>query len=245
MQTEKFRDINFIQIKKSQVSVTKSPLINSYIISAPKHRIKLRSWHPAWVFSAILIVLGFVAGMVTVFETSFSFANVETFYQQTPAGVGKTIDNNQQDLTVVANLIPILIEENRHQPTTQEIINIDRKIKLQNYLSEYKSPLAEDGEALDALLESKNMKMMLAIAFVEGKFCIKQLYKNCSGIGGSKMRKYDSFADWIRDFDDLLERRYKGLEVEDFIGYYVQPGSKNWTDGVYQILGELKEKGIE
>ena len=246
IKTKALLSTNRQKIKKQQTGgAIFPPSVFVYtVLPAHKHRLKT-NWHPALIFSVILVALGFVAGMATVFETSFSFANKETFYQVTPAGVGKTMDTSQQDLTVVANLIPLLIEENRHQPTLEEIKNIDRKIKLQNYLSEYKSPLAEDGEALDALLESKNMKMMLAIAFVEGKFCQKELYKNCSGIGGSKMRKYESFAEWIKDFDDLLERRYKGLAVEDFIGYYVQPGSKNWTDGVYQILGELKEKGIE
>jgi hypothetical protein len=59
------------------------------------------------------------------------------------------------------------------------------------------------------------------------------------------MRKYKGFADWIKDFDSLLERKYKGLKVEQFIGYYVVPGSENWKLGVYQILDELKSKGIK
>lgn len=156
-----------------------------------------------------------------------------------------SLEFDQSDLNIVANLLPVLIEENRHEPTPEEIAAARRKENLRQYLVHRKSPLAKEDTALDALLRSRNMKMMLAISFVESNMCRRQVAYNCSGIGGSNMRKYPNFAGWIDDFDNLLERRYKGLAVEDFIGYYVQPGSQNWVDGVYQILGELKASNIE
>lgn len=155
------------------------------------------------------------------------------------------LDYDQSELTVVADLLPVLLEQNRHEPTPAEIVANARKQALKDYLTFRKSPLAEDDGALEALLRSRNMKMMLAISFVESNMCKRQVYFNCSGIGGSKIRQYENFAGWIDDFDSLLERRYKGLAVEDFIGYYVQPGSQNWVDGVYQILDELKDRRIE
>ena len=153
---------------------------------------------------------------------------------------------DQSELNIVAaNLLPVLIEEKRHEPTPEELAAAKRKETLKNYLAYRKSPLAQEDEALEALLHSRNMKMILAISFVESNMCRKQLYHNCSGIGGSKMRHYTNFAGWVEDFDNLLERRYKGLAVEDFIGYYVQPGSQNWVDGVYQILRELNRRQVE
>ncbi len=148
-------------------------------------------------------------------------------------------------LFIIADLLPILIEQNRHKPTAAEIASTERRNKLRDYLASKKSILATDEAALDAFLSSNNMEMMLAISFVEGNFCKHHVEHNCSGIGGSKMRKYESFAGWIKDFDSLLERKYKGLKVEQFIGYYVVPGSENWKRGVYQVLDELKAGGIK
>ena len=87
---------------------------------------------------------------------------------------------------------------------------------------------------------------MVAISFVESTFGKRCYYYNCSGIGGTPphLRKYNSYAEWVRDFDDLLERRYKDLPPEEFIGLYVQPGSANWLHGVKQVLRELEEQGI-
>lgn len=159
----------------------------------------------------------------------------------------KLIEFNQSDLNIIDTILPELIEANRHEPTAEEIYNEARKEKLRQYFKSRKSPFADNDETLQAFLDSKNMKMMIAISFVESTMGKKCYYYNCSGIGGypPDLRKYENFAGWIRDFDSLLEKRYKNLEVEDFIGLYVQPGSANWVNGVKQILGELKQIGIE
>lgn len=165
--------------------------------------------------------------------------------QQNFAGAPIPLQFEQSDLEIVANLLPILIEENRHEPTPEENADAKRKEALRNYLVRMKSPLAKDDGALEALLHARNMKMILAISFVESNICRHEVGYNCSGIGGSQIKKYDSFAGWINDFDSLLEKRYKNLPVEKFIGYYVQPGSQNWIDGVYQILGDLGARHID
>lgn len=195
----------------------------------------------------VVMVCSFLAGMVTVWQTQLSEAGVESDMANVKAlgGLVTTMQRDDVELNVIADLLPVLIEENRHQPTAEEVASKERREKLRAYLALKKSPLATDERALDAFLASSNMEMMLAISFVEGNFCKHQVAYNCSGIGGSKMRKYKSFADWIKDFDSLLERKYKGLKVEQFIGYYVVPGSENWKRGVYQILNELKERGIQ
>lgn len=157
------------------------------------------------------------------------------------------LEFSTEDLNIVADMLPELIEEARHEPTAEELANIKRKEDLKQYFLSRKSPFAKDDSTLDAFLNSKNMKLMIAISFVESTMGKKCYYNNCSGIGGTppNLRKYNSYADWVRDFDALLERRYKGLPIEKFMGLYVQPGSPNWINGVKQILAELDKKGIE
>ncbi len=205
----------------------------------------VRAMHPAWMAMSVLMTLSFIAGMVTVWQTQLSVADVEEQRTNPSGGLVATLSQNDQDLNVVADLLPLLVKQNRHEPTLEEIQSKERKDKLRAYLASKKSVLATDEAALDAFLSSNNMEMMLAISFVEGNFCKHHVRHNCSGIGGNSMHEYDSFADWIRAFDSLLERKYKGLKVEDFIGYYVVPGSESWRQGVYQILGELKAEGIQ
>ena len=121
-----------------------------------------------------------------------------------------------------------------------------RKEMLKNYLENKNSPFATDDEALQAFAESKNMKLMVAISFVESTFGKNCYFYNCSGIGGTppNLRRYNSYAEWIADFDALLEESYKDLAPEQFIGLYVQPGSANWLFGVKQVLQEMEELGL-
>jgi hypothetical protein len=199
-------------------------------------------------FISILMVVSFAIGMYTVWNSGIGQAEKQDLQGQV-LGVSTSIPltYNSSELNVVADL-PLLIEENRHEPTADELAQKhyeERKAKLKSYLQQKKSPFAKNDSTLDAFLQSDNMKLMLAISFVEsgmGQHCYKS---NCSGIGGSDIKEYSSHAAWIKDFDSLLERKYKGLPVEKFLGKYVQPGSANWLAGVKQVLGELKAQGIE
>jgi hypothetical protein len=153
----------------------------------------------------------------------------------------------QQVIDIASPFFTDLLKANRHEPDLEEERIAAVKEKLRAYLSSKNSPFATDEEALEAFATSKNMKMMVAISFVESTFGKRCYYYNCSGIGGTppNLRKYASYADWIRDFDSLLERRYKDLPPEKFMGLYVQPGSPNWIFGVKQVLREFEEQGIE
>ena len=224
-----------------------APNISVVIIPEKKitKRSRLRNIHPAWMAMSLLMTLSFIGGMITVWQTQLSVAETDSASNTSSGGLVKLMQQRDEDLTVVAELLPLLIKEYRYEPTPAERVNIQRKNKLRDYLALKRSPLAEDDAALDAFLSSNNMEMMLAISFVEGNFCRHQVEFNCSGIGGSKMHKYKNFAEWVREFDSLLERRYKGLKVEQFIGNYVVPGTDNWKNGVYQVLGELQERGIK
>jgi hypothetical protein len=154
---------------------------------------------------------------------------------------------SQQVIDVASPIFSKLVKDNRESGDLQAKQLAERKIKLKKYLESKNSPFAQDDEALDAFVNSKNMKLMVAISFVESTFGKHCYYYNCSGIGGTppNLRKYDSYAEWIVDFDKLLEARYKDLPPEKFIGLYVQPGSPNWLYGVKQVISEFNEQGIE
>lgn len=197
-----------------------------------------------------LIVLSFASGVMFVLRLSEPIADSHLY--DATARNARLAENgikvfSQQVIDVASPVFLALVEENREQEEVKPDQLAVRKEKLKTYLESKNSPFAEDDEALDAFVESKNMKLMVAISFVESTFGKNCYYYNCSGIGGTppKLRKYNSYAEWIRDFDDLLERRYKNVPPEEFIGLYVQPGSPNWIYGVKQVIREFDEQGIE
>ena len=124
----------------------------------------------------------------------------------------------------------------------------ERKEKLTKYLNDKKSPLVE---IVPTLAELKHWKMVLAISNSEsslGRHCAGK-DNNCSGIGvepGHPLwRTYNTKADWAKDLDRLLEKRYKDWTLEEMNGTYNKPGSANWLMASKQILEDLQERDIE
>lgn len=127
----------------------------------------------------------------------------------------------------------------------EEILAL-RKSKLKTYLAEKKSPFVA---IVDTIAELKHWKLVLAISNSESTLGKRCYNNNCSGIGvepGHRLwRDYASKADWAKDLDRLIERRYKDWKLEEMNGVYNQPGSDNWIYAATQIIEELKERGIE
>jgi hypothetical protein len=199
----------------------------------------------------LLAVASFAAGVLFVIYLSEPISESQTYdvlYSKTKLAQEGVKVYSQQVIDIASPIFAKLVKDNREPERDLEAEQLAlRKEKLKAYLISKKSPFAEDEDALDAFVSSKNMKLMVAISFVESTFGKHCYYYNCSGIGGTppNLRKYDSYAEWIADFDSLLERRYKDLEPEQFIGLYVQPGSPNWLYGVKQVIREFEEQGIE
>jgi hypothetical protein len=217
------------------------------------------AWFAERMILAMLCIstASFAGGVLFVLKWSEPIAESNFYYgvsrsaQVAQEGV---ISYSQDIIDVASPIFGNLIIANRRaeelEPSAGETLaaeRLERKEKLKSYLTEKKSPFAEDEDALDAFANSRNMKLMVAISFVESTFGKNCYYYNCSGIGGTppNLRKYNNYAEWIRDFDDLLERRYKNLPPEKFIGLYVQPGSPSWLYGVKQVIKEFEERGIE
>lgn len=194
-----------------------------------------------------LMVLSFAGGVMFVLRLSEPIANSE-FYSTAAATTEEGIRVfSQQVIDITSPVFTQFVKENREVKEVAVDQKVIRKAKLKTYLESKHSPFAEEDAALDAFVDSKNMRMMVAISFVESTYGQHCYYHNCSGIGGTppNLRKYDSYAEWIKDFDALLEKRYKGVPPEKFIGLYVQPGSPNWIFGVKQVIKEFEEQGID
>lgn len=229
-----------------------APKISVYHIDpAPAHNwIQVIAKWP-YLVGVLALAGGLGIGSYLSWSSKYSEADLEAQRSGSVLAVSteepwsKTLDYDQSELDVVQDMLPILIEDNHREPSQEELIREEQHKKLKAYFEKRKSPFSDD-RTVEAFLDSRNMNLMIAISFVESTMGQKCYFKNCSGIGGTppNLRKYDSHAAWVRDFDELLEKRYKGLEIEEFLGLYVQPGSPNWLAGVKQILAELAQEGI-
>lgn len=200
--------------------------------------------------SLTLIVLSFAAGVMFVLKLSEPIGQSQV-YDEAAKKAQLAEDGikvfSQQVIDVASPVFAQFVKENREPEEDLDAKQFaERKAKLKKYLESKNSPFAKDDEALDAFANSKNMKMMVAISFVESTYGKNCYYYNCSGIGGTPptLRKYNNYSEWIKDFDQLLEKRYKDVPPEKFIGLYVQPGSPNWIFGVKQVIREFNEQGI-
>lgn len=222
------------------------------VTGIPHGYAKSVEWFAERIILAVLLigVICFSAGALFVLHLSQPLGNSEFYGLVTTKARNAQEDivvYTQQVIDTASPFFTNLLRENRGETDLEADKLAEKKEKLKAYLASKNSPFAEDDSAIEAFATSRNMKMMVAISFVESTFGKRCYYYNCSGIGGTppNLRKYASYADWIKDFDDLLERRYKDLPPEKFMGLYVQPGSPNWIYGVKQVLGEFEQLGIE
>lgn len=141
---------------------------------------------------------------------------------------------------------PNIIQQNQNLPALSYTALAGQDplvIKLQNYLQEHNSPLAEYSSEI---VRQPNWEKALAVSYVESNMGIHCYDNNCSGIGVKpghpSWRKYPTKLDWFKDLSLLLEKPlYKDRfnTFEKMRGVYVQPGSANWVYGAKKIYAEL------
>lgn len=154
---------------------------------------------------------------------------------------------NEQILSLTLNQIEGYLNEALKTPELKNAeILASRKEKLKKYLEEKHSPFVS---IVDTIAELKHWKLVLAISNSESTLGKRCYTNNCSGIGvepGHPLwREYETKADWAKDLDRLIEKRYKDWKLEEMNGVYNKPGSANWIYAATQIIEELKERGIE
>jgi hypothetical protein len=140
-------------------------------------------------------------------------------------------------LTIKGHREPGTIPEADDHPSTEQ--------KLESYLKEKESPLAEHTKTL---IEQKHWKLIVAISRIESQHCKIQKGFNCWGVGGDHAyRTYENYAEAIKDVNDLIEywqSEGKWLTPEEMNCSYVVPCNQNWVDVTKAELANI-EKAIE
>lgn len=211
--------------------------------------------------SIFLLLSTYLSGIWTGLSTSKSYAeyvfsssdNLAAKEENLPAGLQVLPMNGTGQLPLKLtenNLFAMPLDRledafTRRQAEMTELMFNERAEKIKNYLNEKKSPFAEYASII---ARQPHWQLILAIGFAEsswGKNCVDN---NCSNIGvkpGHELwRDYENYGEWIKDFNKLLERRYKDWTLKEMCGVYVKPCNKNWMSATTQVLGELKESNI-
>lgn len=204
---------------------------------------------PQPVLAVVLFCLvSFFVGVGITWTTKSGEAQVSTgeIYEGQVLGVTDTKPLQLEDFvnTTISKLSDYLEEK-----TSTESQLMAKKELVKKYLEYKNSPFAKDDAALDTLVHTPHMKIMLEIAFAESTLGKKCVDNNCSNIGSAPdrpyWREYKSLSNWILDFNRLLERRYKDQTLKEMCGVYVQPCTDSWLAATGQISRELAEWGIE
>ena len=214
------------------------------------------------LLTVILISASFAAGSWLTLKTDKTFAEDKNQLPLTdssaqgpviPVVAGTTALGpiSQVPNEILFNLtleqLEVYLQEALKTPEMKQAeILAKRKEKLKQYLEEKKSPFAE---IVGTIAELKHWKMVLAISNSESSLGKNCYTNNCSGIGVEPghpyWREYATKADWAKDMDKLIEKRYKDWTLEEMNGVYNHPGSANWIMASKQILEELQEENIE
>lgn len=215
------------KIQKKKILVTPLPL--NFPVFQNKIRFRLANY--ALVAVVALVAFGFGAW----YELSSQKTLAETPAVEEPAAL---VSSESDELFSA----PIQSLKDYVTFSYEQNVLDKREQKLKDFLAKWDSPLESQA---GVIARQSHWKLILAISFAEstlGKNCVGF---NCSGIGGSNIREYKSFQNWILGFNRLIENRYKDKSLEQMCGVYVQPCNKNWLLATGQMLRAIDEAGIE
>lgn len=253
-----------LRVKRAGRGYQKSVIRNKQIVSNEKTVVSSKLYglsrkSLALGMAAILLLGSFGFGFWSAFATEksraeFSFEGGAPLINRGPIALMPAPDDallnlNSQDLynmpldrleATFAQQQELLVQQQQEKQIWT------RAEKIQKYLQNKDSPLAE---AARTIAEQPHWRLILAITFAEsswGKNCVNN---NCSNIGvkpGHELwHTYKTYDDWVADFNQLLERRYKDWTLDQMCGVYVKPCNQNWLLATTQALDELKQAGIE
>lgn len=178
----------------------------------------------------LIVMLSFASGLWVMWQTHSSLAEnsseaVQT--QQTPPGtIPILIEHTSVPQASPASdaalynmsleQLEYYLQEGYKTPEMRqtELLRI-RAEKIRAYLASKKSPLADIADTLAGL---RHWRVVIAISNAESSLGKRCADNNCSGIGvepGHPLwREYETKADWARDLDALIEKRYKNWTLE-------------------------------
>lgn len=216
-----------------------------------------RRIHPLPVYATVVLVLSsFVFGAWFTWSARSSEANLAGSDSQNIAPMPGSIPiqsntpllaesdkvSDQNVLTMTMEQLENYLQVATTTPEKQAAETLRVRIeKLKTYLESKGSPLALFA---DTIAKLKHWRLVLAISNSESSLGRRCADNNCSGIGvmpGHRLwRTYETKAEWAKDLDKLIEKRYKNWSLEKMNGVYNQPGSENWVYAARQILDDLQ-----
>lgn len=252
-----FRTARYEIIPKVDSHVYITPLVAPEPSQNSRFSFKdIKNTVPVKLALMLLMLASFFAGGIVVLNSRTTDAeNIANTPEQVlgtstqqPPFIGPQIPQPTIDLQVVANTSVNLLNDYLEGPATEQQLLV-RKEKLKNYLELKKSPFANDDGTLDALVHVSHMKIILEVAFAESTLGKKCVDNNCSNIGSAPSRpywhQYKTLANWVLDFNRLLDRRYKDWTLKEMCGVYVQPCTDTWLAATGQVSQELAQWGID
>lgn len=216
-----------------------------------------RRLHAIPIYATVVLVFSsFVFGVWFTWSTSRSQAGLAESTAQnaspipgsmpmqsnTPLLVESDKVSDQNVLTMTMEQLENYLQVATTTPEKQAAETLQlRTEKLKTYLERKGSPLALFA---DTIAKLKHWRLVLAISNSESSLGRRCADNNCSGIGvmpGHPLwRSYETKAEWAKDLDKLIEKRYKNWSLEKMNGVYNQPGSENWVYAARQILDDLQ-----
>jgi hypothetical protein len=224
---------------------TRVPKVSSQQITK-KSFFNQRAYQRVIIPIIIFVALAaFTGGMGFALTTPKSVAEEQLPLPSTPPDIAGNLGNAPAPTTALSNdaifNTPLELLQSYIKNSSDANALAERKAALKKFLVERQSPLANNA---DLIAEQPHWQLILAISFAESTLGKKCFEFNCSGIGGSNLRIYKSFTNWILDFNRLLDNHYNSWTLDQMCGVYVQPCTQNWLNATKQILDELKSENI-
>ena len=218
--------------------------------SQPKWKVFFKQKYALPVAVFVVVLCAFAGGMSFALQTPKSVADSDAAVQASSpqpgvvASLGAVPTSTPSTQLSGSNIynIPLQVLQSYFQNSESNLALEQRKVKLKQFLVDHNSPLVD---VSDTIATQPHWQLILAISFSESTLGKKCYEFNCSGIGGAtNIKSYKSFANWILDFNRLLDQRYNNWTLEEMCGVYVKPCTNNWLSASSQILNELKQDNI-
>lgn len=132
-------------------------------------------------------------------------------------------------------------------PELQYTVDEDKRVeKLQSYLQDNNSPLADHAEYIveQSDLNGIDWTLIVAISKMESGFCTKTIpgSYNCWGLGGSNFMYFDSYEESIKFTAELLNKHYRSNMNQAIKAKYCPASdgcNPSWVDIVTDVSHEL------
>ncbi len=162
-----------------------------------------------------------------------------------PILVFDTSDKAYQEILYILN--SNLLSKTQNESQRQEAIKRGKlSIKIKDYLTTKKSPLAEYS---NLLINTPNWKRIVALSNAESGMCKNYPVQtaNCWGVGGANLWDMGTnLGDGIAEMNDFLSQyplrskvKYFQMTFKQMNGLYKQPAAPHWLYNVQVIYDEL------